>query len=124
MSRRQRLSITQAYWWITHHSLLITHHYLSYQRKLEFLVFFVGIGAAVGGRSIGFGFLLFPDSDLFEKGVDHFAFFDVADDFTAFKDDPFAVARGDAEVGFARFAGTVDDAAQNADFHRGFTVAQ
>src|SRR5438034_10826000 len=70
----------------THNSLFLS---LSYQRKLAFLVFFVGIGAAVGGRSIGFALFLFPDGDLSEEGVDHFAFFDVPDDLTAFEDAAF-----------------------------------
>ena len=34
------------------------------------------------------------------------------------KDDAHSLAAGDAEIGFPRFAGTVDDAAHDGDFNR------
>src|SRR4029077_267569 len=50
--------------------------------------------------------------------IDHFFFQNVADDFAVAEDHALAVASGDADVSFARFTGTVDDAAEHADFHR------
>lgn len=39
----------------------------------------------------------------------------MAHDFAAFENDAFAFAGRDAEVGFARLAGTIDDAAEDTD---------
>src|SRR5690349_19341991 len=71
-----------------------------------------------------FRFFFFPDFNLFEKGVDHFALGDIADHFPALEDDPLAVARSDADVRLARFARTVDHAAKHADLHRRLPAVQ
>src|SRR5712692_7270076 len=60
-------------------------------------------------------FFFFPDRNLFEQGVDHFALLDVADDFAALENDALTVAGGHSDVGLAGFTGTVDHAAQHAD---------
>src|SRR5262245_56940998 len=65
-------------------------------------------------RALG-GFFLLPLIDFFHESVDHLVFEDVADDFAAFEDDAFAFASGDTEVGFAGFAGAVDNATEHAD---------
>ena len=53
-----------------------------------------------------------------EQGLDDLVFWHSFDDFAADEDLAFAVAGGDAEVGFACFAGTVDDATHDGDAQR------
>src|SRR6185437_2974811 len=77
--------------WQPHTSLVHLHTLLTRQRAL--------------GR-----FFLFPLVDLFEQGIDHLAFENVADDLTALEDDTLAFAGGDAQVGLACLARSIDHA--------------
>src|SRR5262245_42501412 len=61
--------------------------------------------------------LFLPAIDFFEQGVHHLLFEDVAHDLTVAEDDALAVARRDADVRLAGFAGPVHHAAEYANFH-------
>src|ERR1700686_1532605 len=66
----------------------------------------------------GRAFFYFPDVDFLHQAIDHLAFGDGVELFAAFEDHALAAAGRDAEVGLARLAGAVDDAAQHADLDR------
>ena len=56
--------------------------------------------------------------DLFHQGVQKLSFRHLADDLTFFENEALSLAAGDAEVGLAGFAGTVDDASHDGDPQR------
>ena len=77
-----------------------------------------GLGAAVGGSHARFDAFGHEAFGLFDEGLDHLGLGHDADDLAADEEVPLLLARRDADVGLARFAGTVDDAAHHRDLDR------